>query len=116
MNIIIKKAELEDLKTIQQFGYQLLKYEKDNWDKSLEIDWPFSDEGKAAYSTRNIFVNPNKRRYGVGEKLALSFKKHCVSNNVNKINVTVNAKNEGAIKFYKKINLVPSRIILSQEL
>ena len=156
MDIIIKKAKLEDLETIQHFGYQLLLHEKDNWDNSLESDWPFSDEGKAAYTKaiqekytiiatanekpvgyligsirkpkssdarqittaqlENIYVDSDNRGHGIGEKLARAFQEHCISNNVDKISVTVNAKNEGAINFYKKIGLIPSRIILSQSI
>ena len=48
-NTTIRRATLEDLKTIQQFGYELLDYERRNWDPTLDINWPFSKEGEQKY-------------------------------------------------------------------
>ena len=50
-NITIRRATLKDLKTIQQFGYKLLDYERQNWDSALDVNWPFSKEGEQKYRT-----------------------------------------------------------------
>ncbi len=50
-NIIIQRATLDDLETIQQFGYKLLEYERQNWDPALDPNWPFSKEGEQKYRT-----------------------------------------------------------------
>ena len=156
MNTTIRRATIDDLKTIQQFGYQLLEYERNNWDPDLKLDWPFSDQGKNAYTKaindgyttiaeidekpvgfligsikrpkvgnarqitvaqlENIFVNEDARVRGVGKKLADEFKTYCIAEKVDKLNVVVNSENVEAIKFYKKIGFIPSRMILSQDL
>ncbi|MBR2709333.1 GNAT family N-acetyltransferase [Candidatus Saccharibacteria bacterium] len=48
-DVIIRKATIEDFKTVQQFGYDLLEYERKNWDKELDPSWPFSEEGAVKY-------------------------------------------------------------------
>ena len=48
-NITTRRATLEDLKTIQRFGYELLDYERQNWDPAVDINWPFSKEGEQKY-------------------------------------------------------------------
>ena len=50
MNITTRIATMADLKTVQQLGFDLLDYEHQNWDPTLETDWPFSEEGKARLS------------------------------------------------------------------
>ena len=47
--ITIRRAKIEDLATVQQLGFELLKYEHDRWDDSLDLDWPFSEAGEANY-------------------------------------------------------------------
>ena len=153
MNVKIRRAELDDLKEIQQFGYQLLKYEHDNWDNTLELDWPFSEQGEAAYikaikekyaaiaevagepvgfligsvkhpdpksarqittaQLENIFVDKKVQGQGIGKQLAQEFKKYCLAEGVNTINVTVNSRNNQAIQFYEKIGFLPSRVFMS---
>lgn len=49
MSINIRKAESSDLSTVQQFGYELLEYERVNWDPALDPSWPFSEEGRQKY-------------------------------------------------------------------
>ena len=45
-NLLIKKATLEDLKTIQNLNNQLFKLEKENYDSTLVSNWPLTNEGK----------------------------------------------------------------------
>lgn len=47
--ITIRRATIEDLRDVQQLGYELLKYEHDNWDESLDLQWPFSEVGETNY-------------------------------------------------------------------
>lgn len=47
--MIIRRATIDDLKTVQQLGFELLKYEHDRWDDTLDLDWPFSEAGEANY-------------------------------------------------------------------
>ena len=49
-NIIIRKATLEDLSTIQELNNSLFKLEKDNYDPTLVNAWPLSEEGKDYFS------------------------------------------------------------------
>lgn len=157
MSITIRKATKNDIKLVQQFGFELLDYERQNWDPTLEADWPFSEAGKKAYEKainekytiiaedekkhpvgfligkivrpdkdaarkvtiaqlENIFVYPDSREKNIGKQLFEHFKSYCKTEGVNKINVTVNAKNTTAIKFYEKTNFSPSRLFLSQEI
>lgn len=46
MEINIRKANIEDLKTIQDLNYMLFKLEDENWDDSLNVDWPYEKAGK----------------------------------------------------------------------
>lgn len=45
----IRRATIEDLGEVQRLGYELLKYEHDNWDESLDLAWSFSEAGEANY-------------------------------------------------------------------
>ena len=45
-NVIIRKATLEDLSTIQELNNFLFKLEKEKYDPTLVNDWPLSEEGK----------------------------------------------------------------------
>ena len=45
-DIIIRKATLEDLHTIQELNNSLFELEKANYDSTLVKDWPLSEEGK----------------------------------------------------------------------
>ena len=46
MNIVIRKASLEDLKGVQDLNYKLFDFEHENFDSSLNMEWTFSDEGE----------------------------------------------------------------------
>ena len=48
-NIIIRQATLNDLKSIQKLNYELFKLEKENFDPTLIVDWPLSEEGKSYF-------------------------------------------------------------------
>ena len=45
MNILIRKAELEDLVEIQNLNRILFELEYKNFDETLDISWPISKEG-----------------------------------------------------------------------
>ena len=49
-NVIIRKANLEDLSIIQELNNSLFKLEKENYDSTLVKDWPLSEEGKEYFS------------------------------------------------------------------
>lgn len=46
MNIIIRKAILEDLKFIQELNYKLFDLEYNNFDPALNMEWTFSKIGE----------------------------------------------------------------------
>ena len=48
-NLLIKKATLEDLKTIQNLNNQLFELEKENYDSTLVSNWPLTNEGKSYF-------------------------------------------------------------------
>lgn len=56
-DIIIRQATLSDLKSIQKLNYELFKLENENFDPTLIVDWPLSEEGK------NYFEDLIKNEY-----------------------------------------------------
>ena len=156
MDISIRKAEVSDIETIQNFGSKLLNYERENYDSSLDKDWAFSDEAKAKYLNaiqdkyviiaeangqpigfligdivapkdgdarqikqaflRNIYVDEEYRKSGVGKKIFEFFKEHCINEGVRRLNVSVIAGNEKAVSFYNNVGFVPRSFNLVQEL
>ena len=46
MDIVIRKAELEDLKEIQKLNYKLFELEYNNFDPALNMEWTFSKTGE----------------------------------------------------------------------
>lgn len=56
-DVIIRQATLKDLKSIQNLNYELFKLEKENYDSTLIVDWPLSEEGK------NYFEDLIKNEY-----------------------------------------------------
>ena len=54
-NIVIRQATLNDLQSIQYLNYELFKLEKENFDSTLIIDWPLSEEGKSYFE--NLIKN-----------------------------------------------------------
>lgn len=45
-DIVIRKATLDDLETIQQLNYELFVLESNNFDDTLIVDWSLSDDGR----------------------------------------------------------------------
>ena len=52
MNVIIKKATLKDLKSIQELNLKLFEKEHKEYDKSLNLNWTFGTIGKKYYIDR----------------------------------------------------------------
>lgn len=50
IDIIIKKATIENLKEIQELNNQLFELEYNNFDSSLKVGWPFEKEGTEYFS------------------------------------------------------------------
>ena len=155
-DITIRRATEEDVETIQRFGFELLDFERQNWDPTLDAKWPFTEEGKQKYlaairnkytiiaekdgepvgyligkiidaspdSARpikqayleNIYVSESVRGANIGGEIFASFKTYCKSEGVSRINVSVLAANENAVKFYEKVGFSPRSINLSQEI
>ncbi len=57
-NMIIRKAEIKDLKTIQNLNNQLFELELEKFDKYLIKGWSFSEQGKDYFENaiKNSFV------------------------------------------------------------
>ena len=49
-NIVIKRASIDDLKTIQELNNSLFKLEINNYDPTLVNDWPLTSEGKEYFT------------------------------------------------------------------
>ena len=45
-NIVIRKAILEDVSYIQNLNNELFKWEKENYDTTLVLNWALTEEGK----------------------------------------------------------------------
>lgn len=54
-DIIIRKAQLEDLNIIQNLNNELFKLEKENYDSTLVRDWPLSEDGKQYFE--DLIIN-----------------------------------------------------------
>ena len=57
-NIIIKKANIDDLYEIQKLNKELFELESNNFDSTLIVDWPLTQEGKEYFekAIRNDIV------------------------------------------------------------
>ena len=49
MSIIIRKAIIEDLKTVQELNYKLFYLEYNNFDPALNMKWTFSEKGETYF-------------------------------------------------------------------
>lgn len=70
---------------------------------------------KQAY-LQNLYVDEEYRKTGVGKELVEDFREYCKGENVNRLNVSVLAVNETAVKFYDAIGFKPRSLNLFQEL
>lgn len=50
MDIVIRKATIDDLETIQTLNNELFKLEYENFDSSLKVGWPFGIDGKKYFT------------------------------------------------------------------
>lgn len=57
-NILIRKANLDDVNIIQHLNNELFKLEKENYDSTLVSDWPLTEEGRLYFEDliKNNFV------------------------------------------------------------
>lgn len=63
-----------------------------------------------------MFILEDYRKYGIGSKLMNEFKSYCIQNGIEELKVTASAKNNNALKFYKKNGFDEFEITLKQEL
>lgn len=70
---------------------------------------------KQAY-LQNLYVDKNSRKSGIGKELVEDFKNYCRNEGVKRLNVSVLAANEVAVKFYGATGFEPRSINLSQDL
>lgn len=49
MNVLIRRATLEDLEVVQKLNLKLFEKEHREYDKTLNLDWTFSKEGTQYY-------------------------------------------------------------------
>lgn len=45
-NIVIRKAHIQDLNSIQELNNKLFELEYENFDDTLKVGWPFEEDGK----------------------------------------------------------------------
>ncbi len=64
--IIIRKATIEDLVSIQELNNSLFELEYENFDDTLKKEWPFQKEGKEYFeymiNDEMVFVAQDKDR------------------------------------------------------
>lgn len=138
--MIIKKATLSDLKSVQELNYKLFDFERNNFDPLLNMKWTLSEKGeiffkrliehgtvwvavnndgrligylagdivdepscttRAFAKLKNIYIDKEYRRKGIGKKLLEKFKTYCIGRNIREIRVTTNSKNAVASEFYR---------------
>ena len=71
---------------------------------------------KSLAEVDNMFILEDYRKYGIGSKLMNEFKSYCIQNSIEELKVTASAKNNNAIKFYKKNGFDEFEITLKQKL
>ena len=49
MNVVIRKANIEDLKLVQDLNLKLFQFEYNNFNPSLNMEWTFSAEGETYF-------------------------------------------------------------------
>ena len=54
-DVLIRKAKVDDLNKIQNLNNELFKLEKENYDSTLVLDWPLTEEGKNYF--KNLIEN-----------------------------------------------------------
>ena len=54
-DVFIKKATIDDLNKIQNLNNELFKLEKENYDSTLVLNWPLTEEGKNYF--KNLIIN-----------------------------------------------------------
>ena len=137
--MIVRKARIDDLKSVQELNYRLFDFERNNFDPLLNMEWTFSEKGeeffkrliergivwvavdgdrligylagdiidepfcttKAFAKLKNIYVDKDYRRRGIGKELLKEFKAYCTERNIEEIRVTTNSKNTNAREFYE---------------
>lgn len=55
MDIVIRKANIEDLRAIQELNNKLFELEYNNFDSSLKVGWSFTEQGEKYF--RDIIEN-----------------------------------------------------------
>ena len=55
MNVKIRKANIDDIENIKELNNKLFIYEYENFDSSLNVGWPFTEEGDKYF--RDIILN-----------------------------------------------------------
>ena len=54
-DVLIRKATINDLSKIQNLNNELFKLEKENYDSTLVLNWPLTEEGKTYF--KNLIEN-----------------------------------------------------------
>ena len=54
-NIIIRRATIDDLQIVQNLNNSLFELEKENYDSTLVINWPLTEEGRKYFE--DLIIN-----------------------------------------------------------
>ena len=57
MDIVIKRANIDDLKIIQELNNRLFELEFNNFDSSLKLNWPYGEEATNYFKDMIMEVN-----------------------------------------------------------
>ncbi len=112
MDIVIRKATLEDLKVVQDLNYKLFDFEHKNFvwvaidnDKIIGylagIMKSYNSINAKSAEVDNFYIEEEYRRLGIGKRLVNEYKEYCKSKGIDTIYVTANAKNKNARSFYQ---------------
>ncbi len=86
-------------------GYALIKI--------IDVDTPVKVPRRVCYIDC-ISVAENLRRNGIGTALFKAVEKFALENGCNAVQLSVDAENAGAERFYEKMGLLPRSIILAK--
>ena len=102
---VLFQDRVEDWKKCKEIKITIIENE------NIGIGYCISSINNKYGNIESIFIKENMRKKGIGKKVILEHIKWMKSNECKRINVATSYGNKDAIEFYKKLNILPKKII-----
>ena len=102
---VLFQDRVEDWKKCKEIKTTIIENE------NINIGYCISSINNKYGNIESIFIKENMRKKGIGKKVILEHIKWMKSNECKRINVATSYGNKDAIEFYKKLNILPKKII-----